>query len=331
MKHFACSLLIGLIALGTELNAQNHLLILNKSGDTAWHLDAVTGEKIAEYPTGSSPHEVAVSPDKKWAVVTNYGDNLAGNSLTVVNLKERKVEKTIELDRYRKPHGIEWFSDNRRVAVSAEEQQSVLIVDVLEGEILSAIQTGERISHMVELGQKEEYLYVTNIGSGSLTVIDLSEETVVKTLSPEEGEGTEGITLANKGKEIWITNRVKNTVTIIDTRSLEIIDTLQSPSFPIRAEVSPDGRFVAVSNARSSTVTIFEVKSREQVEVVSTQTPGIDNGIPIGLTFSNDGNRLFVANSNANQIVVIDTTTWKVMETFATGPTPDGIAFITAD
>ncbi|HKL17476.1 MAG TPA: beta-propeller fold lactonase family protein, partial [Halalkalibaculum sp.] len=101
--------------------------------------------------------------------------------------------------------------------------------------------------------------------------------------------------------------------------------------FPIRAETSPDGRFVAVSNARASTVSVFDVETREKMATVSTKTPEVSDGMPIGLTFSDDNSRLYVANSNADQIVVINTDSWKVMETFKTGATPDGIAYISGE
>ncbi len=328
MKNPFGFILIFTLIFQTGLMAQDHLLILNKTGGTAWIIDAMTGEKLKEYPTGTAPHEVAVSPDNNIAVITNYGEQEPGNSLTVINLEQEKVQKTITLGPYKRPHGIEWFSDNRRVALSAEGGQAVLIVDIEKGTVLSAIETNEKISHMVEIGPEEELLYVTNIGSGSLTAVDLNRGKVLKTVSTAEGEGTEGITFVKKQNEIWVTNRVKNTISVVDARTLQVIQTLQSSSFPIRAETSPNEEFVAVSNARSSDISIFDTESKKRMELITTLTPGVTQGIPIGLTFSNDGNRLFVANSNANQIVVIDTSTWKVMETFETGPTPDGIAFI---
>lgn len=324
MRHLICLLLFSILAFAAQ--AQNHILVLNKSGNTAWQLDAATGERLATYTTGTAPHEVAVSPDKKWAAITNYGNQQPGNSLTVVNLEKREVAKTIDLKSFERPHGIEWFSDNRRVVVSAEEQQSVVIIDIIEGTVLSDIETNEQVSHMVELSADEEKVYVTNLGSGSLTVLSIPDEKIISTIST--GEGTEGITLANNGSELWITNRVSDTISIIDTGTLEIKDTFPSQGFPIRAETSPNGNYTAASNARASSVTVFSTQSKEKLATVSTKTPGVKDGMPIGLTFSDDNSRLFVANSNADQIVVINTDSWKVLETFPTGDTPDGIAYI---
>ena len=301
------------------------ILILNKSGNTAWQLDATTGDKITEYQTGIAPHEVAVSPDKSRAVITNYGSEEPANTLTVINLNTHKVDTTLSLGQYERPHGIKWFSDGKRVIVTAESQQAVLVVDVNTGDILSTIKTDQQVSHMVELSGDKNSAFVTNLGSGSVSILDLANEEVTATL--QTGDGTEGVTFVPDKQEVWITNRAANTVSILNPQTNEIVETMSSSDFPIRAEVSPDGNWVAVSNARSSEVTIFDVENREPLVKVTTVAAG-QQGMPIGLTFSDDNSRLYVANSEADNIAVFNTQNWKKVNTFKTGATPDGIAYI---
>lgn len=308
-----------------QVSEDDCILILNKSANTAWQLDAETGERLAEYETGDAPHEVAISPDRSRAVITNYGSETPGNSLTVVNLQSQEVSKTVSLGKFERPHGVEWFSDGQRAIITAEGQQAVLIVDIDSGEILSSIKTDQEVSHMVSLGPDEKTAYVTNLGSGSLSILDLSSEEVIQHIPT--GDGTEGVTTVPDKNEVWITNRSANTVSILDAESNEIVEEMKSSDFPIRAEVSPDQQWVAVSNAQSSEVAVFDVESREMIQKLATVPDGED-GMPIGLTFSDDGSRLFVANSGQDQISIIDTDSWQVISTFDTGDTPDGIAFI---
>lgn len=307
------------------LKAQHHLLILNKSGNTAWQLDASTGEKVAEYATNQGPHEVALSPDNKLAAITNYGSEKPGSTITIVNLEKQQVEKVIDVSPFRRPHGVQWFSDGKRIIVSSEAQQSVIIVDTHKGAVKTSIKTGQKGSHMVQLSPDEQRVFVPNVNSGSLSVLSIPDEYIVKTISTHQG--TEGITLPNERGEVWVTNRAANTISIINTDSLDISTTLQSRSFPIRAEAAPNGRWVAVSNAQSSEVAIFDTESKKRVATVSTETSDGDSGVPIGLIFSADSGRLFVANSEADQIVVIDTGSWEIVDRYPTGKTPDGIAY----
>ena len=50
------------------------IVVANQEAASATVLDAATLKPIATLPVGVGPHEVAMSPDGRWAVVTNYGD-----------------------------------------------------------------------------------------------------------------------------------------------------------------------------------------------------------------------------------------------------------------
>lgn len=322
-----CSLL--LVGCQTDQTSQpshsNRLIVLNKSSHSAWLLDAQDGNKLAALPTGVAPHEVTISPDKSRAVITNYGDQHPGNSLTVIDLDSQKIHKTISLGTYTRPHGVEWFSDNQRAIVTVEGQKAVITVDIDSGEILNSIRTNQDVSHMVALGPDEDTAYVTNLGSGTVSILDLKKEQVAATV--ETGSGTEGVAVIPRAGEVWITNRSANSISVMDIASQKIIQRFNSAAFPIRAEVSNHQKWVAVSNARSSEVSIFEVESHNQIQKIST-VQNNDPGTPIGLTFSDDDRRLYVSNSKGNSISVIDTQNWEIITTFETDQTPDGIAFI---
>ena len=49
------------------------LLVLNKSDNTVSLINVATKTSVATIPTGAGPHEVAVSPNGKLAVIANYG------------------------------------------------------------------------------------------------------------------------------------------------------------------------------------------------------------------------------------------------------------------
>src|SRR5439155_11905334 len=87
------------------------LVVLNKAQASASIISLADGRTIATMPVGDGPHEVAVSPDGNWAVAANYGGRTAGNSLTVLDLRNRKPVRTIDLGAYARPHGIAWMPD----------------------------------------------------------------------------------------------------------------------------------------------------------------------------------------------------------------------------
>ena len=97
LKRCAAALIVLVCAAVSQ--AEDTLIVLNKSAASAWLLDPQTGEARAQLRVGDGPHEAAVSPDGKIAVVANYGiRGKNGNSLTVIDIPSRKVTATIDLD-----------------------------------------------------------------------------------------------------------------------------------------------------------------------------------------------------------------------------------------
>ena len=95
--------------------ATERLLVLNKGDATVSFLDPATGKVTATTDVGVGPHEVAISPDGKQAVVCNYGDQQPGSTLSVLDVATGKTLRTIELHKpaegeaaprqYLRPHG----------------------------------------------------------------------------------------------------------------------------------------------------------------------------------------------------------------------------------
>jgi len=314
------------------------LIVLNKTDNTAFLIDRATGQVKATVATGTGPHEVAVSPDGKLAVVSNYGSREPGNSMTVIDIPSGKKLKDILLGSYHRPHGLFWLKGNSKLLVTAEAEKSLLVVNVDSGKIENAIRTEQDVSHMVVADGEGRRAYVANIGSGSISVIDLENDTVINSI--RTGAGAEGIALTPDGKELWVTNRSANNVSIIDTKKLEVVDTLHSESFPIRVKFTPEGTYALVSNARSGNVTVFDVKARKEVAKISFEVEAVSEAqqrlfgdrfgkspVPVGIVIPPDGMYAYVANSNADVVAVVDLAEWKVTRWIKAGREPDGLGF----
>jgi len=314
------------------------LIVLNKSGASASLIDDVTGKVVATVETEAFPHEVAVSPDGRLAVGANYGnrDN-PGATLTVIDIPAAKVVKTISLGEYRRPHGIQWLSDNKHVVVTVEANKALLKIDVAAGKVASAVETGQETSHMVVVTPDGKRAFVANIRSGSATAIDLENGKKLKDIVT--GEGAEGIDVTPDGAFLWVTNRAADTVSVIDTATLEIVDTIEVKTFPIRAKVTPDGNHVLVSCARSGDIAVFDAKTRKEVRRISFETKAKstdgrlfsdqfgESSVPIGIVIRPDGKRAYVAHANADIISVIDLTTWELEGRWTAGKEPDGMDY----
>jgi len=314
------------------------LVVLNKAEATASLIDLPTEKVVATLATGQGPHEVSVSPDGRLAVAGNYGvPDAPGSSLTLLDIPAARVVKTIDLGDYQRPHGIQWQADGRHAVVTAEAQKTILLVDVDAGEVVGRIETQQEVSHMVVLTPEGGRAFVANIGSGSVTALDLPGRKVLAQIPV--GEGTEGIDITPDGLQVWVTSRAADLVTVLDASSLEVLARLPSASFPIRAKVTPDGRHVLVSNARSGDVAVFDVATRKEVRRISMSLEAADtegrlfgdrfgrSSVPIGIVVHPGGKRAYVAHAGADAISILDLESWEVIGSLTAGKEPDGMAY----
>lgn len=333
----ALSLLIFIFWFSSMESQNGTLIVLNKSDDTADLIDLKTEISVATIPTGNGPHEVAVSPDGSIAVVTNYGrgENWPGSTLTVIDLHNKKVSKTIQLD-YKAPHGIEFISANQAL-VTCEGSKKLIQVNIETGRTEKAIDTDQETSHMVSFAALSQKAFVANIRSGSVSVIDLKNDKLEKII--KTGAGAEGVAISANGKSVWITNRGENTISVIDVQTLEIIDEFPSEKFPIRVKTTSDGKYGLVSNAQTGDLKVFDAQSKKLLKTISMNATALekeasrlfqdfdDSPVPVGILILPNNKHAFVANTNADIITVIDLETLEISGRLTAGKEPDGLAY----
>ncbi len=328
---------LALSLLAGSAGGEDLLIVLNKSDNTASILDAKTGATRATVPVGKGPHEVEVLSDGRTAAVSNYGNREeSGRTLTLIDLAKRASVATIELPEGARPHGLKALSDGR-LLVTAEGLKELMIVDPRTRRVAARVTTAAETSHMVAASADGKRAYVANIGSGSVTVVDLSDAKVIKDIPT--GEGAEGIAITPDGREVWVVNRAADTVSIVNTKMLEVTATLKVPQFPIRIKITPDGGRALVSCARSGDVAIIDTATKKEIKRISINreaVPGSEARLfsdrfgksptPVGLLIAPDGKRAWVASTNADVVSVLDLVSLTVVGRLTAGKEPDGLA-----
>jgi YVTN family beta-propeller protein len=312
------------------------LVVANKAEATASLIDLASGAVVATLPTDDGPHEVGISPDGRLALVTNYGQRgQAGHSLTLIDVPNATVLKKIELADHTRPHGVEWL-DDRHAAVTVEDSKALIVIDVETGAIVQTIGTDQDVTHMVALAPASQRAYTANIGSGSITVIDLARGERERSIPT--GAGAEGIAVAGSGTQIWVTNREDDTVTVLDADTYETVKEMSSKGFPIRATATPGGQ-VLVTRARAGDLVIYSAETLEEVRTVPFDLKSMDvderlfgdrfgdSSVPIGVVVDDTGDRAWVAHANADVITEIDLATGEIARYLRAGKEPDGMGF----
>lgn len=321
-----------LLALASTAQAQT-LVVVNKGDDDASLIDIATGATRARIPTGEGPHEVASSPDGRWAVVTNYGRSQGGNTLTMIDVGDASVVDTHSTGDQSWPHGIAWAGDRVWVTVENEGQGGALLgMDPVDGTVLATIPTAQAQSHMVALHPDGTRAYVTNIASGSVTALDLVQQQ--RLASVVTGGGAEGIAVSPDGREVWVANQDDDDIAILDADTLALLARVRAPNRPIRVAFTPEGDRVLVTCARTAQVTVFDTDSRQVIarvhfphdKIVPQWAYGYAHNI-VGLLVAPDGERAYVALLPSREIAEIDLDDYSIVRYLPTGRQPDGMAW----
>jgi YVTN family beta-propeller protein len=295
------------------------VLVVANQGDNTVHLvEAATGRNLAVIPTSPAPHEVAVSQDGRWAVVTNYvtPGSPPGHTLQVIDVPALKVARVIELGRYLAPHDVEFLPGDSMLAVTSEATKNIVLVDFASGEVKGALATNARGSHMIAFSADGGRIFSANVHDGTATELDVAGARIVRTY--DVGPGSEGLALTPDGKQLWVASLGQSNTTIFDTGTGAKIATLPTPGHPYRVTITADGRKALIPAPMANLLRVIDVATRAEETIAIPGGPG-------GAVVAADGRTVYVPLVEKGGIAVVDLETKRVLRTLPSGAGPDGI------
>jgi len=293
------------------------LIVLNKDGHDANFIDLGSGEILATLPTGRGPHELVVTDDGRWAIGTDYS---GGDSLTVFDVEDLSVARTISLSDYPRPHGILFLPGQQEVIVTSEASRQLVVVNYLTGEIQRAIETGQNGSHMLALSGDGAIAYTSNGSSNSVSVIDVANGALLKTL--EVPDRPEAITTNRRGDRVWVGSNDEAVVSVISPATGQLERQWSGFSWPYRILLTKDEKYAIMPDLGNEQLRFFEVESG--VELGRLDLAGAR---PQGVALYPDDRTLFLSLSGENRVLAINIETQEVLGEYATGEAPDGIGY----
>ena len=168
------------------------------------------------------------------------------------------------------------------------------------------------------------YAYVANTNSNTVSVIDLSTNTVKATISVEEYPF--GVVSRFDGRFIYVTNGKSNSVSVINTTKDSVVNSIEVGEGPVEMVLSHDGRYLYITQALSENVCIIDSDNHTVVGTIDAH-PG-NSDTPSGIDITPDGSYLYVVNSDTtvSGVVVIDIATRTAVEEIVVGNGASGIS-----
>ena len=307
-----------LAALASPALASPTLIVGNKGEDSISFVDLATGREVARRETGPNPHEIAASPDGKRVAVVAYG----GGSIDIFDVPSRERIRSLELAPNSGPHGIAWLPDGRILATTERARTLSIVAPDLAS--VATIPTGQAGSHMLAVSPDHRRAFVANIGSGTVSVIDLVSGRKLRDV--QVGSRPEGIAVTPDGRQLWVSEVGGDAVHVFDAASLRRLAKLGTGKQPIRVAISPDGRVAVTSNFGDGTLSLFDTATLRSLRTI--RVSGQPESGQVTILFGADGRRLYVAETGIDRIAEVDVETGRVLGRLPAGKNGDGLAIV---
>ncbi len=307
--------------------AQHGRLLVAQKGDTSLAIvDPAAGSVIASVEEGGvTGHEVAGSPDGKFAVVPIYGNSgvgapgTDGNNIVVIDLASHKIVNSIVFDHGVRPHCPVFGPKDGMLYVTTELDRAITIIDPKKWKIVGTIPTGQPYSHMLTISHDGLRGYTANVGPGTVSVLDMKAR---KTLAVIPISGmTQRITISDDDRWVFTADQTKPQMAVIDTATNTVKTWVPLSGLGYGAAVTKDGAWL-----------LMPIPAKNVVDVVDLRTMQVAHTVEVGASpqevLTRPGGRVaYVSCVGANRVDEIDLATWKVTRSIPTGKGTDGLGW----
>src|ERR1700691_236743 len=196
------------------------LIVIDKIGRHVRFLDPATYQEISNLDVGVAPHDVAISPDHKFAYTPVYGDGVygknphPGHTIAIIDLATRQLIGHIDGSPYQAPHGIQVDAAGK-IYVACDLSRKLLVIDPKTRSIEAAIDT-EGTGHWIAVLPDASKAYVAAKNDRLfIAVIDLKTRSIIARIPAPNG--IQGITASPDGKYVVANDLTEPKLLIINT------------------------------------------------------------------------------------------------------------------
>ena len=260
-------------------------------------------------PLGDLPLNIAVSPSKKLAAITNNGES--DQTIQLVDIEKQEILDSVII-------GKAWlgltFSDDGNYLYASGGNDNIIIRYSIRNNrllIVDSLRIGEPWPEKISVAglaidDSRNRLYAVTKENNSLYVLDTHSKKVVSQF-PLGGEAYTCL-LSPDRKMLFISCWGCDKIIVFDTENQKIEGSVSVGDNPNDLCITGNGKFLFVANANDNSVSVIDVT---QMKVIETLNSALYPGSPSGsttnsLALSSDDKTLYIANADNNCLAVFD-------------------------
>lgn len=244
-------------------------------------------------------------------------------SLQIKQRIEQKELNGFKVDK--SPVAIAVNSDTNMLYVTNTNDDTVTVIDGDTNKIIKSIKVGSE-PHVLSINQETNTIYVTNLGSNEVTVIDGTTNTEITNIPV--GDSPTDIDVNSQYNMVYVADPTSKNVTVIDgSKNIAVANISLDDSPPkykegIGITVNEFDNTIYVTNPDQKEVKVIDGNTRAISDTISSfyfqQPIDIDVDPVIG--------KVYVVDSMAQAVFVIDVQTNEVIDIINTKVSPNDVA-----
>jgi YVTN family beta-propeller protein len=285
------------------ITARAPILVLNSLDATVSVIDAQTFGEVRRVDVGKEPHHLYLTPDEKSVIVANAGGNslsffdprTAGLQRTINNIPDPyhlrftpdmkwfvaaanrlhrvdiyswdgasdtplKLQKRIEAPRT--PSHINTDSKSTVAYVTLQDSNELAAIDLATQSMRWKVRVGKMPADIFTT-RDDKHVLIGLTAERHVEVYDVSgaQPQLVKRIN--SGKGAHAFRSRGDGKQLFVSNRVANTISIIDLATFSKVGELPAPGGPDCMDLLKDGNTLLVTSRWAKKLTMIDVDKKE--------------------------------------------------------------------
>lgn len=308
------------------------LAVVQKSGHALAFHDTASGRLLGRVALERYPHEIVADSARRYAYVGHYGVRMSadpgpgGSGVWMVDLRARRLVRTLATDPFRRVHGMAIDRHDRLYAL-AETDAVLLGYDAPRTATAPSrvLRTGGAKTHLVTVDRAGERAYVTGLDSDTVSLVR-PHAPQTRPLTAVPGPRPEGCCLGPDGRTLYVGVRGSGTVVAMDAETLAVTgsyDTAGGDPLRIYSAGAAAPGLLVVTDIVQRTLTLLDTALRRVATISLT-------GVPSALSVHPHAPLAYVSELDTGRVTIVDLEGRCVVGGFAVGGEPDSSVLLPA-
>lgn len=243
-----------------------------------------------------------------YAFIPNRGDD----TVSIVDTSDNSVTATVHLPEGSGPYAAAVLLDGSYAFIVNTENGTVTVIDTtqissgLDDLIETTVTVGSE-PRGITVDPYGDYVYVTNYGSDTLSIIDTGSYQV--STVEDVGTGPWGVLADPDGDYIYVVNHLEDSLTVISTNSTTTVSDIGDGPVDLVHDENRDLLYVTCSE--DDTLAVLDITypddddDDDEIEVSMETSIDVDNG-PWGVALSPSNDYIYISHASAGTVQIID-------------------------